>query len=194
MQPIEERLDLVRFKVDKTPHIRLNSEECKECDTTPCVFVCPAGLFELLGGEMHFSYEHCLECGTCYVACERKAIEWDARFSEYGIPGRAIGASALSLPIMRWATSSWDRVAFLNRGNPVAFRQKTLYSHGNRHANDTNRLQHRIGSWDCRCLRMGVVSIVHNFSSSSSSPRRAAQSVNVGCGRRHQSLKEAMQE
>ncbi len=44
MQPIEERLELVRFKVDKTAHIRINSEVCKECDTTPCVYVCPAGL------------------------------------------------------------------------------------------------------------------------------------------------------
>ena len=70
MQPIEERLDMVRFKVDKTPHIRLNRETCKDCDTRACVYVCPAGLFELLGNEMHFSYEHCLECGTCYVACE----------------------------------------------------------------------------------------------------------------------------
>src|SRR5579859_3569536 len=76
MQPIEERLELVRFKVDKTAHIRVNTETCQECDTTPCLFVCPAGLFELLGDEMHFSYEHCFECGTCYVACERKAIEW----------------------------------------------------------------------------------------------------------------------
>ncbi len=56
MQPIEERLELVRFKVDKTAHIRVNTEACQGCDTTPCVFVCPAGLFELLGGEMHFSY------------------------------------------------------------------------------------------------------------------------------------------
>src|SRR5947209_4176428 len=56
MQPIEERLDLVRFKVDKTPHIRVNRETCKDCDTQACVYVCPAGLFEMLGGEMHFSY------------------------------------------------------------------------------------------------------------------------------------------
>jgi ferredoxin like protein len=47
--PIEERLELVRFKVDKTPHIRLNREKCIGCDTTACIYVCPAGLFELLG-------------------------------------------------------------------------------------------------------------------------------------------------
>src|SRR5579885_3021792 len=89
MQPIEERLELVRFKVDKTPHIRVRTEECKGCDTTPCVFVCPAGLFELLGDEMHFSYEHCLECGTCYVACERKAIEWEYPRGGWGVSFRA---------------------------------------------------------------------------------------------------------
>jgi ferredoxin like protein len=89
MQPIEERLDLVRFKVDKMPHIRINTETCKGCDTTSCVFVCPAGLFELLGDEMHFSYEHCLECGTCYVACERKAIEWEYPRGGWGVSFRA---------------------------------------------------------------------------------------------------------
>ena len=28
MQSVDERLELVRFKVDKTPHIRLNRETC----------------------------------------------------------------------------------------------------------------------------------------------------------------------
>jgi ferredoxin like protein len=87
--PIEERLELVRFKVDKTPHIRLNRENCVGCDTTACVYVCPAGLFELLGGEMHFSYEHCFECGTCYVACDRKAIEWEYPRGGWGVSFRA---------------------------------------------------------------------------------------------------------
>lgn len=89
MQPIEEKLDLVRFKVDKTPHIRVNADTCRDCDTTACVYVCPAGLFELLGGEMHFSYEYCLECGTCYVACERKAISWDYPRGGWGVSFRA---------------------------------------------------------------------------------------------------------
>jgi ferredoxin like protein len=40
MQPIEERLELVRFKVDKTAHIRVNSEACQGCDLTPCVVKC----------------------------------------------------------------------------------------------------------------------------------------------------------
>ena len=32
MQPVEEHLELVRFKVDKTQHIRVNTEMCKECE------------------------------------------------------------------------------------------------------------------------------------------------------------------
>ena len=89
MQSVDERLELVRFKVDKTPHIRLNRETCVGCETNACVYVCPAGLFELLGGEMHFSYEHCLECGTCYVACDRKAIEWEYPRGGWGVSFRA---------------------------------------------------------------------------------------------------------
>ena len=35
MQPVEERLELVRFKVDKTPHIRVNSEAYKHIQLRP---------------------------------------------------------------------------------------------------------------------------------------------------------------
>jgi len=44
----------------------------------------------------------------------RRIIEWDARFSEDRIPDQALGASALTRRIMRYALSSWRRVDFLN--------------------------------------------------------------------------------
>ena len=45
----------------------------------------------------------------------RDIIEWNARFSEDRIPSAALGASAPSLALMRWAMVSWERISFLNR-------------------------------------------------------------------------------
>jgi nitroreductase len=45
----------------------------------------------------------------------RRVIEWGARTSEDKIPGAALGASAPTLMLMRWAMASWKRIDFLNR-------------------------------------------------------------------------------
>ena len=45
----------------------------------------------------------------------REVIEWNALQSEDRIPDAAVGASALSLVLMRWAMKSWERVDFMNR-------------------------------------------------------------------------------
>jgi len=45
----------------------------------------------------------------------RDVIAWGVQVSEDRIPAAAIGASALTLALMRWAMQSWNRVAFLNR-------------------------------------------------------------------------------
>ena len=44
----------------------------------------------------------------------RRIIEWNARFSEDRIPDQALGASALTVRLMRFALQSWPRVQFLN--------------------------------------------------------------------------------
>ena len=45
----------------------------------------------------------------------REIIEWGARLSADRIPDAALGASAPTLMLMRWAMGSWQRVSFLNR-------------------------------------------------------------------------------
>jgi len=45
----------------------------------------------------------------------RGIIEWDAVHSEEKIPDAALGASRLTLHVMKWAMQSWERVAFMNR-------------------------------------------------------------------------------
>ncbi|WP_077034678.1 hypothetical protein [Pelomonas sp. KK5] len=44
-----------------------------------------------------------------------KIIEWDTRFSKDRIPDAALGASKMTLMMMRPAMKSWSRVQFLNR-------------------------------------------------------------------------------
>jgi hypothetical protein len=45
----------------------------------------------------------------------RNVIEWGARLSADRIPDAALGASAPTLMLMRWAMVSWARISFLNR-------------------------------------------------------------------------------
>lgn len=45
----------------------------------------------------------------------RDIIDWDTTSSETRIPAPALGASALTLRLMRWALTRWERVRFMNR-------------------------------------------------------------------------------
>jgi ferredoxin like protein len=82
---VEDLLQRDSWDVDPRPHIRLNAEKCAGCPTKPCTRMCPAGCYVEAGGSIVFSYEGCLECGTCRVVCPMEAIEWD-----YPVSGRGI--------------------------------------------------------------------------------------------------------
>ncbi|MBX5467387.1 MAG: 4Fe-4S dicluster domain-containing protein [Firmicutes bacterium] len=82
---VADRLETVKFRVDSEPHIRVDTTRCQGCELKPCLWVCPAQLFTLSGEEVLFSYEGCLECGTCYVACGLKAISWQYPRGGYGV-------------------------------------------------------------------------------------------------------------
>ncbi len=73
------------WDVDYEPHIVVNSEKCVECDRKPCINLCPAGCFTLLGDKIVFSYEGCLECGTCRVVCHQGVVSWNYPVSGKGI-------------------------------------------------------------------------------------------------------------
>ncbi len=45
----------------------------------------------------------------------REVVEWNARFSEDRVPDQALGLDAMTLKLMRWVMTSWQRVAFFNR-------------------------------------------------------------------------------
>ena len=90
MTTFQEKISTVRFRVDDRPHIVVDGDICRECSLHSCVHACPANLFSLLSdGSILFNYEQCVECGTCYVACNREgAISWSYPRGGYGVSFR----------------------------------------------------------------------------------------------------------
>ena len=88
---LEEKLSTVRFKVDREPHITVDSTVCKDCILRACLTVCPASLFELLSdGSIGFNHDECLECGACYLVCnEEGAISWSHPRGGFGVAFRS---------------------------------------------------------------------------------------------------------
>jgi len=83
---VEERLALTKFEVYSEPHIILQKKKCKVCKSKICISSCPAGLFTLdESGEITFTYEGCLECGTCRIVCSQNAIEWNYPHGGFGV-------------------------------------------------------------------------------------------------------------
>ena len=75
---LEDMLFTVRRKGYTESHIRLDPELCKGCLRRICLNICPAGVYVWDEKEerIRIRYEDCLECGTCWVACEMQSIEW----------------------------------------------------------------------------------------------------------------------
>jgi ferredoxin like protein len=74
----EDRMATTEFRIAPTAHITINGDSCQGCTTKACVPACPAALFvPKADGGILFNYEHCFECGTCYLVCNTEgAITW----------------------------------------------------------------------------------------------------------------------
>lgn len=85
---IEDRLATLIFHVDKEAHITVRKEQCVKCVERPCLTICPANNYEWdrEKGQLVFSYEGCLECGSCRFMCE--AIEWSYPRGGFGVTYR----------------------------------------------------------------------------------------------------------
>lgn len=84
---VEEKLFLVRYKVDEDSHIRIRDQDiCRErCDDKPCILVCPARVYEWIRGRMAIGYEGCLEDGSCRIVCPFDNIEWRNPRGGFGV-------------------------------------------------------------------------------------------------------------
>jgi ferredoxin like protein len=85
---LEDALNANVWDVDQTPHIEVDGNKCATCKTRPCLSFCPANAFAFLDEKMLYSYEGCLECGTCRVLCPEKAITWKYPISGKGVQYR----------------------------------------------------------------------------------------------------------
>ncbi|OGL42396.1 MAG: hypothetical protein A2161_11975, partial [Candidatus Schekmanbacteria bacterium RBG_13_48_7] len=63
---LEDRLYLVKRKLDKVTHIKVDQEEFKKDAHPAILFICPAKVYERNEetGECIVNFENCLECGT----------------------------------------------------------------------------------------------------------------------------------
>ena len=85
---IDDLLQRNVYDVDHRPHIVVDTSKCSKCETKPCVLLCPAGCYTLVDNKLVFSYEGCLECGTCRIVCPHDAIKWDYPLSGRGVQYR----------------------------------------------------------------------------------------------------------
>ena len=84
---IDDLTKLTQYSVDEQPHIIVNKEVCRTCDRRPCIAACPANCYtwDEATGLLSVVYETCLECGTCYVICDKGAVDWDYPRGGYGV-------------------------------------------------------------------------------------------------------------
>lgn len=68
---LDARLGFDHFEIDtENNHICLDEGKCRRCAPRPCLVVCPAQVYLMVGDVVTTRYENCLECGTCQVACD----------------------------------------------------------------------------------------------------------------------------
>lgn len=83
---VEEYLGLNRYTVDEeNAHITL-AEKVDPVELEELVRVCPAALYKVGdGGEPVFDHAGCLECGTCRIVAEGRAV------ASWRYPGPTMG-------------------------------------------------------------------------------------------------------
>lgn len=82
---IEHKLAVNKYDIDQDVHIRIKEDLCEICKEHPCLYVCPADCFKLKEDHISFSFEGCLECGSCKVACDKDAVDWVLPRGGFGI-------------------------------------------------------------------------------------------------------------
>ena len=82
---IDDKLALDLFHVDRDAHIKVDQEICRKCLHKICTYVCPVENYTLEGDDVVFSWEGCLECGTCNIVCDQGAVTWDYPRGGFGI-------------------------------------------------------------------------------------------------------------
>jgi len=82
---IEDRLAVNKYDIDREVHITIEAEACGKCDSKPCLYCCPAVCYTLVDNKLNFSYEGCLECGSCRVVCPKGTVHWTLPRAGFGV-------------------------------------------------------------------------------------------------------------
>jgi ferredoxin like protein len=82
---IDDKLALNMFHVDVEPHIQIDKEICSRCPHKLCTLVCPVDNYTVENGDVVFSGEGCLECGTCNIVCDQGSVTWNYPRGGFGI-------------------------------------------------------------------------------------------------------------
>lgn len=89
---LERKLALNAYNVDPNhAHIWIiDSQACLHCERQQCINCCPAACYSPKeDGTVLFSYEGCVECGTCRIVCnEFDNIGWTYPTGGHGIQYR----------------------------------------------------------------------------------------------------------
>ena len=74
---VEDRLFRTRFKADTDAHLIVDNKICKDCPHKACTIVCPVQNYTFDEKEdVIVSFEGCLECGACRIACTPGGLTW----------------------------------------------------------------------------------------------------------------------
>ncbi len=82
---IEDRLSKVRFNVDTHAHIVIDTSVCTTCHEKNCLYVCPVKNYVMSEKGVVFSWQGCMECGACRIACPAGAIDWNYPRGGFGV-------------------------------------------------------------------------------------------------------------
>ena len=101
-EKIEDKLFSVKYKTDAHCHLQPDESKCLQCLEKTCTIVCPANVYlqclektctivcpanvycyNETEKKLVVSYEKCLECGACRIAC--KHLKWEYPKSGKGV-------------------------------------------------------------------------------------------------------------
>ena len=54
-------------------------------DEKPCLYICPVQNYVIVDDKLVFSWQGCVECGACRIACPHDAIEWEYPRGGFGV-------------------------------------------------------------------------------------------------------------
>ncbi len=73
------------FDSDEYAHITINEKICEKCPHHFCMVVCPAECYELVEGKIKFHAHDCVECGSCFIACDQGSVTWNNPRGSFGV-------------------------------------------------------------------------------------------------------------